>query len=80
MGEQSCQKLPAVRLLTDVLHKLRILTDQNKLPTVLQLFGCDLAVLRARRRDEAENLLSRLRVPPEADLAAPATTLLLAKG
>lgn len=66
--------------LTDVLHKLRILTDQNKLPTVLQLFGRDLAVLRARRRDEAGNLLAHLRVPPEAGLAAPASTLLFTKG
>jgi hypothetical protein len=35
--------------LTDVLHKLRILTDRDKLLTVSQLLGRDLAVLRALR-------------------------------
>ena len=66
--------------LTDVLHKLRILTDQDTLLTVSQLLGRDLAVLRAVRRDESGNLLARLTVPPHAGLAALTSTLLFAKG
>lgn len=88
MPEAACSSAPVrpaasnsqLGALTDGLHKLRILTDQNKLPTDFQLFGRDLAVLRARRRDEAGNLSSHLRVPPEAGLAEPASTLLFAKG
>lgn len=88
MPEAACGSAPVrpaashsqLGALTDVLRKLRILTDQNRLLTVLQFFGRDLAVLRARRRDEAGNLLAHLRVPPGAGPAAPASTLLFAKG
>ena len=66
--------------LTDVLHKLRVMTDQDTLLTVSQPLGLVLAAWRALRRDEAENLLARRRMPPEAGLAAPASTLLFAKG
>jgi hypothetical protein len=72
---------PQLSALTDVLHKLRVLTKKDVLLTVSQLLGRVLAALaRTSPGDEAENLLARLRVPPEAGPAAPASTLLFAKG
>jgi hypothetical protein len=72
---------PQLSALTDVLHKLRVLTKKDVLLTVSQLLGRVLAALaRTSPGDEAENLLARLRVPPEAGPAAPASTFLFAKG
>jgi hypothetical protein len=66
---------PQLSALTDVLHKLRVLTKKDVLLTVSQLLGLA-ALARTSPGDEAENLLARLRVPPEAGPAAPASTLL----
>lgn len=71
---------PQLDALTDVLHKLRILTGQDKLLAVSQLLGRDLAVLRTVRRDEPGNLLARLTVSLHAGIAALTSTLLFAKG
>lgn len=71
---------PQLGALTDVLHKLRILASQDKLPTGAQPLGRNLAALRAVRRDEPRNLLARLTESPHAGLAALTSTLLLAKG
>lgn len=70
---------PQLVALADMLHKLRVLTRQDTLLTVSQLLGPVLAAVRALRRDEAENLLARLGVPPKAGLAASASTLPFAR-
>jgi hypothetical protein len=87
MLEAACGSVPVrpaasnrqLSALTDVLHKLRVLTDQDMLLTVSQLSGRVVAAWRALRRDEAESLLARLRLPLEAGLAAPASSLLFSK-
>jgi hypothetical protein len=71
---------PQLGALTDVLHKLRILAGQNKLPTGAQPLRRNFAALRAVCRDKPRNLLSRLTESPHAGLAALTSTLLLTKG
>jgi hypothetical protein len=51
--------------LTDVLRKMGIFSDEDKLRTVSQLVGRELTVLRGLRRDEANDLLKLLRVAPD---------------
>jgi hypothetical protein len=68
-----------LQTLTDVLHKLRIVTGQDTLRAVSQLLGRDLAVLRAVPRDESGNLVARLTVSLHAGLGALTSTFLFAK-
>lgn len=51
--------------LTDVLRKMGIFSDEDKLRAVSQLVGRELTVLRGLRRDEANDLLKLLRVAPD---------------
>lgn len=51
--------------LTDVLRKMGIFSDEDKLRTVSQPVGREVTVLRGLRRDEANDLLKLLRVAPD---------------
>jgi hypothetical protein len=53
--------------LTDVLHKMGIFHEDEKLLTVAALLGREISTLRALRVDEAETLLKMLGEPGQGD-------------